>query len=269
MLNGYKIGMVGKISLKNDNSGKLIVTLLMDSDMKIPKNSIAKVSSDFLGPTAVQLILGSSSEYAQNGDTLKSAQEEDLKTSVNRTIAPLQEKAVSLISSIDSMVIVVREIFNETTQQNLAKSFESIRTTIASIQTTSYRLDTIVRQEKNTVAAILTQVHTLTTTLSDNSDKISEVINNFASISDSLARANITSTINNADKALSQTNAVMTKINSGQGTMGMLVNNDSLYRNLARSTEDLDKLLVDLREHPSRYVRVSVFGGKKEKDKKK
>ena len=263
LINGFKVGIVGKIVLANDTSGSVIVTLLMDNEANIPKNSIAKVvSSDILGSKAVQLILGSGTVYAQNGDTLISAQEDDLKTAVNKTIAPLQEKAVGLIASIDSVMVVVQQVFNESARQNLSKSFESIKLAITSLETTSYRLDTMVLSEKTKISSILSKVNTLAKTLANNSDKLGNIINNFSNISDSIAKSNLTSAINNADMALGQASSIMTKINSGQGTMGMLINNDSLYRKLDKSSEDLDKLLKDLRINPERYVHISVFGRK-------
>ena len=263
MINGYMVGMVGDINLASDTSGNVIVTLLLNDEVKVPKNSVAKVvSSNILGSKAVQLILGSGVMYAEDGDTLTSSQEDDLKTSVNKTIAPLQEKAVSLIASIDSVMIVVQQVFNESARQNLAKSFESIKLAITSLETTSYRLDTMVLSEKAKISSILTKVNVLATTLANNSDKLGNVINNFSNISDSIAKSNLTSAINNANAALSQTTTIMTKINSGQGTMGMLINNDSLYRKLDKSAEDLDRLLKDLRINPERYVHISVFGRK-------
>lgn len=263
MINGYKVGLVGKIKLTQDTTSHIVITLLLDDEVLIPKNSIAKViSSDILGSKAVQLILGSGTDYAIDGDTLKSAQEDNLKQSVNKTIAPLQKKAEGLIASIDSVMIVVQQVFNESTRQNLAKSFESIKLAISSLETTSYRLDTMVIGEKMKISSILTKVNVLATTLAGNSDKLSNLINNFSNISDSLAKSNLTSTINNADKAMSQVSGIMGKINRGEGTMGMLINNDSLYRKLDKSAADLDKLLLDLRINPERYVHISVFGSK-------
>jgi phospholipid/cholesterol/gamma-HCH transport system substrate-binding protein len=77
-----------------------------------------------------------------------------------------------------------------------------------------------------------------------------------------LAQSNLKQAINNADVALSQASSIMTKINKGEGSLGLLVNNDSLYRKLDKSSEDLDKLLKDLRINPERYVHISVFGRK-------
>jgi phospholipid/cholesterol/gamma-HCH transport system substrate-binding protein len=263
LINGFRVGMVGEIKLAKDTSKKVIVTLILDDDVEIPDSTIAKViSSDILGSKAVQLEIGKSSTFAKPGDTLKSASEENLKTSVNKTIAPLQKKASELLSSIDSVMVVVQQVFNENARANLSKSFESIKLAITSLQNTAYRLDTLVYTEKAKISSILTKVNTLAKTLADNSDKLGNVINNFSNISDSLAKSNLMSTINNADKALSQASSILSKIERGEGTMGMLINNDSLYRKLDKSSEDLDKLLNDLRINPERYVHISVFGRK-------
>lgn len=269
LVNGFRIGMVGNISLAKDTSGQVIVTLLVDDDLNIPRNSIAKViSSDILGSKAVQLVLGKGGVHAVDGDTLQSAQEDNLKKAVNKTIAPLQKKAESLIESIDSVMVVVQQVFNENARQNLSKSFESIKFAIASLETTSYRLDTMVLTEKNKISNILNKVNTLATMLGNNSDKLNNVINNFSNISDSLAKSKLTSAIYNADVALSQAASIMTKVNKGEGSLGALVNNDSLYRKLDASANDLDKLLKDLRINPERYVHISVFG-KKDRNKPK
>lgn len=263
MVNGYKVGLVGDIELVEDTSNLILITLLLDKDLKIPRNTIARVvSSDFLGSKAVELILGDAKQYAEDGDTLKSDQEDNLKQSVNKAIAPLQKKAEGLIASLDSVMVVVQQVFNQNARQNLAKSFESIKLALTSLETTSYRLDTLVLSEKMKISSILTKINVLATTLAGNSDKLSNVINNFSSISDSLAKSNLTSAINNADAALTQASGIMTKINKGEGTMGMLINNDSLYRKLDKSAADLDKLLLDLRINPERYIHISVFGHK-------
>ena len=269
MVNGFKIGIVGDIELAQDTSNKIIITLLLDDELKVPKNSIAKVvSSDILGSKAIQLILGNDTQYAEDGDTLRSAQEDNLKQSVNKAIAPLQQKAEGLIASLDSVMVVVQQVFNANARQNLSKSFESIKLALTSLETTSYRLDTLVLSEKLKISSILTKINVLATTLASNSDELSNVIKNFSGISDSIAKSNLTSAINNADMALSQASGIMNKINKGEGTMGMLINNDSLYRKLDKSAADLDKLLLDLRINPERYIHISVFG-RKDKNKPK
>jgi len=257
LISGKRVGMVGKINFLPDTKGQVVVNLIIQDDIAIPYNSVAKVvSSDILGSKAVNILLGSSPNQALKGDTLISSQEDNLKQAVNKTIAPLQLKAQALLSSLDSLMIAFKQVFNENTQKNLSKSFESIKDAIASLETTSFRLDTLVRTEKGKISNILTKINKIATTLADNSDKLGNVINNFSNISDSIAKSNLTSAINNADVTLKQASDIFTKINKGEGTMGMLVNNDSLYKKLDKTADDLDKLLKDVRLNPNRYINI-------------
>ncbi len=257
LISGKRVGMVGKINFLPDTKGQVVVNLIIQDDIAIPYNSVAKVvSSDILGSKAVNILLGSSPNQALKGDTLISSQEDNLKQAVNKTIAPLQLKAQALLSSLDSLMVEFKQVFNENTQKNLSKSFESIKDAIASLETTSFRLDTLVRTEKGKISNILTKINKIATTLADNSDKLGNVINNFSNISDSIAKSNLTSAINNADVTLKQASDIFTKINKGEGTMGMLVNNDSLYKKLDKTADDLDKLLKDVRLNPNRYINI-------------
>lgn len=257
MINGNRVGMVGEIKFMKNSNGKVIVNLIVQDDIAVPYNSIAKVvSSDILGSKAVSILLGSSPSPAKTGDTLMSSQEDNLKQAVNKTIAPLQIKAQALLGSLDSLVIVFKQVFNENTRKNLTKSFESIKDAIGSLETTSFRLDTMVLTERVKISSILTKINKIATTLSDNSDKLGNVINNFSNISDSIAKSNLISAINHADATLKSTSAIFTKINNGEGTMGMLVNNDTLYKNLNKTSLELNKLMKDIRINPNRYINI-------------
>ena len=257
LINGNRVGMVGKVKFMPNTKGKVVVGLVVQDAIDIPFNSVAQVvSSDILGSKAVSILLGSSPNSAKKGDTLISSQEDNLKQAVNKTIAPLQIKAQALLGSLDSLMIVFKQVFNENTQKNLSKSFESIKDAIGSLEVTSFRLDTMVKTEKVKISSILTKINKIATTLADNSDKLGNVINNFSNISDSIAKSKLISAINNADITLKQTSAIFTKINNGEGTMGMLINNDSLYRKLDKTSEDLDKLLKDVRLNPNRYINI-------------
>lgn len=268
-VNGFKIGQVSRIQFYPDNSGRILVSMMIkDEDINIPENTVAKViSSDLLGSKAVQLLLGNSSKYAANMDTLKSETQEGFKESVNKQIEPLKRKAEGLIASIDSVMVVVKAILDKSARNNLAQSFESIKIALGTFEKTALKIDNLVDSERNKLSSILSKIESITNNFAANNDKLTNVMNNFSSISDSLARANIKSTIDNANIALKQASDIMAKINKGQGTMGMLINNDSLYRKLDASANDLDKLMIDLKANPHRYLHFSVFG-KKEKAKK-
>lgn len=264
-VNGFKVGQINEISLIQDKSGKyqVLVTFLLTEDVQIPKHSIARaVSSDLLGAKAVELIYSDEKTFVESGDTLRAESEEGIKTAVSKQLAPLQKKAESLISSMDSVMTVVSGILNTKTRNNLDKSFESIKKAIQSLEQTAYKLDDLMASEKAKISAILTKLGNLATMLDNDKHKIDNIITNFSSMSDSLAKSNLKSAVNNADKTLKELSEVMAQINNGSGTLGKLVKNDSLYKNLTSASADLDKLLLDLKARPGRYIHISVFGSK-------
>jgi phospholipid/cholesterol/gamma-HCH transport system substrate-binding protein len=192
--------------------------------------------------------------------------EEGIKEGVTRTLAPLQTKAKELLNSIDSVMEIVQVILNKDARANLSKSFQHITVAIASLEKTALRLDTLVISEKYRLHSIFVNIDHITAVLAENSDKLGNILRNLNNVSDSLAKAKIASTINNANDALAHASSVLDKVNKGEGSLGLLVNDKRLYNHLDSASADLDKLIVDLNEHPSRYVHISVFG---RKDKKK
>lgn len=271
LINGYKVGQINKISLsqKSDGEYQVLVKFLLTEDVQIPKHSVARaVSSDLLGSKAVEIIYSDETEFVQSGDTLIAETEEGLKTAVSKQLAPLQKKIDGLLSSVDSVMTIVQVVLNDKTRENLSKSFESIKKAIQSLEQTAYKLDDLVASEKAKISGILTKLNTLAGMLEKNTGKIDNIIGNFSNLSDSLAKSDLKSAINEADKTLAELNKLVAQINSGQGSLGKLAKNDSLYNNLNKASEDLDKLIKDLRINPERYIHFSVFG-RKDKNKPK
>lgn len=271
LINGYKVGQINKISLTQKASGEyaVLVKFLLTEDVQIPKHSVAKaVSSDLLGSKAVEIIYSNETEFVKSGDTLIAETEEGLKTAVSKQLAPLQKKMDGLLSSVDSVMTIVQVVLNDKTRENLSKSFESIKKAIQSLEQTAYKLDDLVASEKSKISGILTKLNTLAGMLEKNTGKIDNIIGNFSNLSDSLAKSNLKDAINEADKTLAELNKLVAQINAGQGSLGKLAKNDSLYNNLNKASDDLDKLIKDLRINPERYIHFSVFG-RKDKNKPK
>ncbi len=270
LISGYKIGQVTEISLINKGSKKqVLLKFLLTENVDIPKHSIARaISSDLLGSKAIEVIFSDNTEFVKNGDTLIAETEQGIKESFNKQIAPIQAKAEKLIGSIDSVMSVVNSVLNTKTRKNIDESFEGVRRAILSLEQTAYKMDDLIGSEKAKISSIMSNLNQITTNLNKNGQKIDNVINNISNMTDSLAKAQIKDAIENADKSLKELNKLLTKINEGQGTIGKLAKNDSLYNNLNKSSEDLDKLLKDLRINPERYIHFSVFG-RKDKNKPK
>jgi phospholipid/cholesterol/gamma-HCH transport system substrate-binding protein len=268
MVNGLKIGLIRGLKLLEDQSGRILVSMHVTNKVNLPKNSIAQIfSTDILGSKGIRIVMGDSKEYINDSDTLKSDVQKGLADEVGAQVAPIKAKAESLLSSMDSIMLTLRAVFNERTKMNLTRSFESISQSLASIESITGNLDTVLAGEGN-LRLIFENLESITSNLKKNNDQITAVINNFAAISDTIARARISETLENTRRTLEQTANIMGKVNKGEGTLGQLANNDSLYHNLNSTARNLDLLLTDLRENPGHYVRlslISVGGGKNKK----
>jgi phospholipid/cholesterol/gamma-HCH transport system substrate-binding protein len=262
VVNGFHLGQVQSTTLVPGTNAKILVTFTVNqSDFQIPTNSVAKiVSMDFLGSKAIEIVMGDALTYHSIGDTLRSDVQASLTEEVNRQVAPLKTKAENLISSVDSVLTIVQVLLNKEAIANIEKSFQSISNTISSLEQTAHRIDTVVTEEKGKISAIIANIESISTNFKENNQKLSKIIANFEAISDSIAKANIASTINNADRSLAQTNEILEKINRGEGSIGMLLHNDTLYKNLEKASLDFDKLLKDIRLNPQRYLHFSIIG---------
>lgn len=269
-INGLKVGQVESVDFLLDGTNNLLVKFIVDENrIRIPEDSEADIASlDFLGSKAIVLKLGSSEIDAQVGDTLASDIEATLTESVNREIAPLKKKAEDLIKSVDSAITVVRTIFNKKAQNDLDASFTSIRSSLESFENTMNRVDNIVEEERLHIQNIFKNIESITKNLAENNEKLSSTLDNINAISDSLAGANLKQTVQNASNAMAEMADMMDKVNRGEGSLGQLINNDTLYENIEAAALDLDKLLLDMRLNPERYVHFSIFGRKDKEDKK-
>lgn len=259
-INGLKVGNVADIYFRDSKLDYLVVKIFLNNDIKLPKNTIAEITSiDIMGTKAIRLLMKKKDKYHKSGDTLLSAIEGDLKEQVNQQILPLKLKAEDLIGSFDSVLVVINTILDDQTRQNLSKSFDHIQVTLKNLESTTFSLDTLMTTQKSRLVIILSNVELITTNLKNNSENLNKIFTNFANISDTLAKANFAKVIKEADGALSKFNMTMEEINKGNGTIGKLIYDQALYNNLLDASKNLDKLIIDIEKNPKRYIRFSAF----------
>lgn len=271
IINGFQVGKVDNIYLHPSNSGDLIVRFSIgNEELFIPQDTRAKiVSSDILGSKSIQLIIGDSRDPIHSEDTMLSDIENTLTEQVNQQILPLKRKAEGLIQTVDSAIIAVSAIFNKGARDDLNASFASIKVSLQVFEETMVELEGMVSDERENIHRIFVHVESITQNLSNNNEQLSRTIKNFADISDTLAQANLKMVVDNANKAMLDLSEITAKINKGEGSLGMLMNNDTLYNNLEVAASDLSNLLIDMKLNPERYVHFSVFGRKESTSDKK
>ncbi|WP_407431049.1 MlaD family protein [Arcticibacter sp.] len=258
-VNGYQIGRVSKLSLVE--SGKIVVQLKINPDYQIPINTIARLeSTSLLGGKAIVFDIGNSKQYAQNGDTLQA----NIQQNLMQQVKPVQEKAEAMVGRLDSILTSLNSTINPEFQQNFNRSFASIANILRTLEATTQKVDGMVGEQSNRLTSIFANLESISANFKNNNAKVTGIMTNLENITDQVARSNFEQTIKNTDKAVADLQLAINKVNNGQGSIGKLVNDDSLYNNLNNAAKNLDNLMIDLKAHPKRYVSFSVFGGKKD-----
>jgi phospholipid/cholesterol/gamma-HCH transport system substrate-binding protein len=259
-IHGVKVGQVKKVYFDPSMNGDIIVELMFTQHFPIPDNSVARIFSvDLMGSKAINIVLGTSPEIAIEGDTLLTDVEASLKDAVNAQIAPLKVKAEELLSSIDTMVVAIQGVFNKDIREDLTASIKSIRNTMQNLESTTQNLDTLVYTQSGRLSGIIYNIDMITSNLRNNSQEINRILDNFATISDTLAQADIAGIARNLNNTVTSISTVLNKLDRGEGTLGKLLNDEKLYLELEKSASELNRLIEDIRVNPKRYVRVSVF----------
>ena len=258
LINGYKVGMVSKVSFAKGELDKLIIAFTVDDKYQIPENSVVELhSADLLGTMALRIIPSERNIYHEYGDTLISSTEKDMIASITDQILPLKTRAESAIEEVDSLISSLNYVLDQKTSNNL-------KAAIANLNNVSEQMERQLSQNGD-LNKTFESLNLISQKLSENRTKLDTIFTNFQSISDSVAKARVADMINSINKTFSESSILLERINKGEGSLGLLSTSDSLYNTLNSSIKSLDILLQDLNENPKRYVHFSIFG-KKDKE---
>jgi phospholipid/cholesterol/gamma-HCH transport system substrate-binding protein len=260
LINGFNVGQVLDIDFMPNTSGKLIVQITVNNKCNIPKGSTARIfSSDIMGTKAIKLIFEKNKELQVSGDTLIGDSENSLQELVSQQILPIKDKAENLMTQMEDAIKIVNYIFNEETQNEILTDLKNIKQTLINLEKSSADLNDVTNNSKAQITNILNNVDNITTNLSENNQTITNTLNNISNITDSISKTNLKQAVNETAMMLTQLNEITTKINNSEGSLGLLLNDDSLYYNIDNVTKNLDILLKDLHKNPKRYVHLSAF----------
>ncbi len=247
-LKGIPIGTVEDLEFTPDMQNTVMV-LNIDSDYKFTRNSKIKIyGGNIMGGKSVAIVPSEGNQMAKDGDTLSVMKTPGMFDLVNEKLDPLQNKLLSSLTSLDSILFGVNNILDNQTQKNIKTGLADLSVTINHFKKTSKELDDLLSRNKENLTGTFNNFH-----------KISE---DFAVLSDSLKNLKPGELSAKLNQSISQLNLTLKKLNKGEGTMAKLMNDKQLYDNLEKSTKELELLLKDLREHPKKYVHFSIFGKK-------
>ncbi|HLW49610.1 MAG TPA: MlaD family protein [Sphingobacteriaceae bacterium] len=255
LVNGYQIGRVSKMELQAD--GRILTQLKVKKEYAIPQNTIAQIiTTDLLGGKAIVFELGNSPNYATDGSHLQAGMEKGLWEQVQ----PIQKKAEDIAVVLDSVLSSINNTINAEFQRDFNRSITSIANSLKNIEGITGQLDALVGKERVRVSDIMANVESITANIQKNNEQITGLLSNLNQITDQVARANVANTLADANQAVADFQKIVDRINSGEKSIGLLINDSALYDNLRNASKNLDELMIDLKEHPGRYVHFSIFG---------
>ncbi|SEM22451.1 phospholipid/cholesterol/gamma-HCH transport system substrate-binding protein [Maribacter orientalis] len=251
-INGFSVGKVNDIKFL-DEKGNLLVTFTVGNDFKFSKNSLVELyDTGIIGGKGLQIRpVFDATGIAQSGDTLQSETRPGITDLAQQKLTPLVRKFESAISGADSVLVNVNSVLDSKTKKELKEVIGGLNILLTSLNKSATSLNSVLEGNREKL---------------DNSFKNFEVLtSNFAKLSDSLNSAGLGRTLASLESTMASLDQVAQKIENGDGTLGLLMNDKELYSNLNSSSRELELLLQDFRLNPKRYVNVSVFG-KKQKD---
>ena len=250
MILGVKVGSVTAIKLDPTKAEGVELTLEVSRDYNLPIDSKAKLFSDgLMGGKAIAIEYGTSAEFLKNGDHLTAAYDKGLMDMAGAELEGLTKKIGEALTSLTATLDNVNGMLDEN-----RKSFGGVMKNIDSMTDT---MDDVLTGKKQDLVAIVENLSAFADALGRNSAQIDSMVNNVATVTDQFAAANVAESL---QQTLAKLNETLDKLNSGEGTMGKLMNDEALYANLTAASANLSTLLADLQAYPKRYVHFSLFG---------
>ena len=248
-IRGLNVGKV-KIIDFNDDFAKIKVTFSIRDDLNFSNKSVAQLyEAGLIGGKAIAIIPKyDTSNIIKNGDILFSEIKPGLTELVNQQIAPLQDKIEGLLTSADSLFAGISNVMNYETQNNLKMTLEGLASTIENVNILSSNINDILNANEKELKSTI--------------NNLSKISGNLNKITDSLKQVPLSSTVKNFEDTSLHLKEIIERLNSGEGSAGMILNDNKLYDNLVNSSEALEALLSDLKSNPKKYVHFSIFGRK-------
>ena len=250
-MNGFKIGKVQKINFNSKNTRELLVDIVVVNDVIFPKTSLAELyETGLIGGKAIAIIpdYKNDSTIAIDGDYLKGVIKPGLTELVNQILPQVQLQIEAVMKNAEIVLQNINTLFDDETKKELKSSIEDFSNLTNSLSETSDEISKLIANNSEN----------LTNSLSD----FKSATSNIKIITDNLKSNDIKSITTNLNSLVNNLNSITTSLKNSEGTVGKLINDKSIYDNLENTTNQLNRLIEDIKLNPNRYINFSVFGKK-------
>jgi len=258
-IRGYRIGNVSDINGTDENISEVVVAISLKSKVNIPKNSKAIIVNSLTGVSSISIITGDDTNYLKSGDTLMSAPNPDLVSKVMNSIDPVLLSLKGAIDTLKYTLHGINNVLDPNSQNNL-------KMLISNLNTSSEQLSTLLDSKTGPLAKTLENTNQFTDNLNKNNTQLNSIFENIKITSNNLSQTKFKETVDTLQKTLGSFQMLLEKLQTKEGSMGLFINDPTLYNNLQQTGKSLNTLIDDIKVHPKRYINITVFG-KKDKSK--
>lgn len=239
---GYKVGTVDGLEYDYKENGPIKVKVDIIKDLRIPQGSKAEIVKDLMGNLQVNLLLANNPrERVEPGGIIPGAVNGGMMDKA-ANLVPVVEK---MLPKLDSILTSVNALLADPA---LAASLHNVETITSNLTVSTRKLNTLMAGLNKQVPGMI--------------GKANGVLDNTNRLTANLASLDVQGTLNKVNQTLESAHQFTEKLNSNQGSLGLLMNDTKLYDNLTSTMGHADSLVIDLKAHPKRYVHFSVFGRK-------
>lgn len=257
-IHGVKVGTIESITFDPSKGSDVEVALAVKRQYRLPVDTRAVIyDNGIMGGKAIKLDLGSSSELLKRGDQIISDAGSDMMSSIGNELGDLKGKLTVVADNLATALANINTLVEQNT--------DNLSGTISNLNSISSSLDGVLKSERKNIEGIVTSLNGLAEMLDQNTERFDRIIGNVDAVAEQLEQAKVDSLIQAFTSTADNLSRMLASINAGEGTVGELMNDKELYDNLAAASGNLSALLADLKEHPARYVHISVFGSDPDK----
>ena len=257
-IHGVKVGTIESITFDPSKGSDVEVALAVKRQYRLPVDTRAVIyDNGIMGGKAIKLDLGSSSELLKRGDQIISDAGSDMMSSIGNELGDLKGKLTVVADNLATALANINTLVEQNT--------DNLSGTISNLNSISSSLDGVLKSERKNIEGIVTSLNGLAEMLDQNTERFDRIIGNVDAVAEQLEQAKVDSLVQAFTSTADNLSRMLASINAGEGTVGKLMNDKELYDNLAAASGNLSALLADLKEHPARYVHISVFGSDPDK----
>ena len=255
-INGLKVGQVDKIVAQTETDGKIhfVVKVLIDSDYSFSKKSTLEIfEPGLMSGKQMRINLAYGDPMAKDGDTLKGAFTLSLMNNISSQIGPVKDQFQIVLRRVDSLTTSANQILNDQNRAEIKELLINLNRTVTSFEGTSRQTNKLLANSDPKIQKVLDNANLATLSAKNAIDK-------YGRVADEVDVKSLNNTIEKLSVTSDKLNNVISGIQNGEGSLGKLTKDDKLYNNLNTASDNLNKLIEDLKANPKRYLNFSVFG---------